>query len=112
MTNPEPFIAVRGLRYAYREAGPWILDGLDLDIAPGEHLLLAGASGSGKSTLARTLNGLIPHFYGGRLAGEVRIAGVSIRERTVGDLFDQVGMVFQNPEAQLFNRSVFREIAF
>ncbi|AOY58702.1 MULTISPECIES: ABC transporter ATP-binding protein [Desulfococcus] len=112
MTRRESFIAVAGLRYAYGKETPWILKDVDLEIPPGEHLLVAGASGSGKSTLARTLNGLIPHFYGGRLEGEVRVGGESTRDRTVADLFDQVGMVFQNPEAQLFNRTVRREIAF
>ena len=112
MPGDAPFIDIRGLRYAYRETGPWVLDGIDLTVPAGEYLLVAGASGSGKSTLARTLNGLIPHFYGGRFEGEVRVGGVSTRDRSVADLFDQVGMVFQNPEAQLFNRSVDREIAF
>ncbi len=112
MTGRGPFIVAAGLRYAYREDGPWILDDIDLEVRRGEHVLVAGASGSGKSTLARTLNGLIPHFYGGRLEGEVRIGGVSTRTCSPADLFDQVGMVFQNPEAQLFNRSVRREIAF
>jgi energy-coupling factor transport system ATP-binding protein len=88
------------------------LDGVDLRIAPGEYLLVCGASGSGKSTLCRTFNGLIPHFYGGRLQGEVRIAGKSTFGQSVADLFDRVGMVFQNPEIQLFNSSVAREIAF
>ncbi|WP_373499654.1 ABC transporter ATP-binding protein [Desulfococcus sp.] len=112
MTGEAPFIDVRGVRYAYRDAGPWVLNGIDLTVPPGGYLLVAGASGSGKSTLARTLNGLIPHFHGGRFEGEVRVGGVSTLERSVGDLFDQVGVVFQNPEAQLFNRTVLREIAF
>ena len=101
------------LGYAYRMDDPdLVLEGVDLRIAPGEYLLLCGASGSGKSTLCRTFNGLIPHFYGGRLHGEVRIAGKPTSGQTVADLFGQVGMVFQNPEIQLFNSSVAREIAF
>ncbi len=112
MKGRKPFIQIQGLRYAYRKDGPWILDGIDLNVPAGESLLVAGASGSGKSTLARAVNGLIPHFYGGRFEGDVIIGGISTRQGSVADLFDQVGMVFQNPEAQLFNRSVFREIAF
>jgi energy-coupling factor transport system ATP-binding protein len=101
------------LGYTYRhEDENLALDGVDLSIAPGEYLLLCGASGSGKSTLCRTFNGLIPHFYGGRLHGEVRIAGKPTSQQSVADLFAQVGMVFQNPETQLFNSSVAREIAF
>ena len=101
------------LGYAYRkEEANLALDGVDLRIAPGEYLLVCGASGSGKSTLCRTFNGLIPHFYGGRLQGEVRIAGKPTSKQSVAALFEQVGMVFQNPETQLFNSSVAREIAF
>lgn len=101
------------LGYAYRQEDEHLaLDGVDLSIANGEYLLVCGASGSGKSTLCRTFNGLIPHFYGGRLHGEVRIAGKPTSKHSVADLFAQVGMVFQNPETQLFNSSVDREIAF
>jgi energy-coupling factor transport system ATP-binding protein len=85
---------------------------VDLRIASGEYVLVCGASGCGKSTLCRTLNGLIPHFYGGRLEGEVRIEGKSTSGLSVADLFEQVGVVFQNPEIQLFSSSVAREIAF
>ena len=101
------------LGYAYRkEEANLALDGVDLRIAPGEYLLVCGASGSGKSTLCRTFNGLIPHFYGGRLQGEVRIAGKPTSKQSVAALFEQVGMVFQNPETQLFHSCVAREIAF
>lgn len=107
------FIETRRLHYAYRqESAGWHLADVDIRIHRGEYVLLCGASGSGKSTLCRTFNGLIPHFYGGRLEGDVRIDGVSTRRQTVAGLFDRVGMVFQNPEAQLFNRTVEGEIAF
>ena len=113
MTAPLWVVETDRLGYAYRqEDANLALDGVDLRIAPGEYLLVCGASGSGKSTLCRTFNGLIPHFYGGRLHGEVRIAGKPTSKQSVIDLFERVGMVFQNPETQLFNSSVAREIAF
>ncbi len=113
MTAPLWVVETDRLGYAYRqEDANLALDGVDLRIAPGEYLLVSGASGSGKSTLCRTFNGLIPHFYGGRLHGEVRIAGKPTSKQSVVDLFERVGMVFQNPEIQLFNSSVAREIAF
>ena len=113
MTAPPWVVETERLGYAYRqEDANLAIDGVDLRVAAGEYLLLSGASGSGKSTLCRTFNGLIPHFYGGRLHGEVRIAGKSTSGQSVADLFDRVGMVFQNPEIQLFNSSVAREIAF
>jgi energy-coupling factor transporter ATP-binding protein EcfA2 len=110
---PEPMIEVRDLRYKYIAAGPrWVLEGLNLRIEPGEYLLVCGASGSGKSTLCRAFNGLIPHFYGGVMEGHVWVAGLDARAHPVSELFAHVGMVFQNPEAQLFNSTVERELAF
>lgn len=113
MTAPVWVVETDRLGYAYREEDAQLaLDGVDLRIAAGEYLLVCGESGSGKSTLCRTFNGLVPHFYGGRLHGDVRIAGKSTSGQSVAALFEQVGMVFQNPEIQLFNSSVTREIAF
>ncbi len=85
---------------------------IDLLVAPAEFLLLAGGSGSGKSTLIRMANGLIPHFHAGEFRGSVRIAGVDTRDHPVRDLAAKVGVVFQNQEAQLFNATVERELAF
>jgi len=110
---PVHIVETRQLRYRYAktQAG-WILDGLNVYVQPGETLLLCGASGSGKSTLLRTFNGLIPHFYGGRLEGTIRVAGCLTASRSVPQLFDKVAMVFQNPDSQLFNATVEHEIAF
>ncbi len=106
-------IEIESLRYAYRKGGgKWVLDDIHLKISPDEYLLICGASGSGKSTLCRVFNGLIPHFFGGKLEGNVRIAGVPIMQQSISSLFATLGMVFQNPETQLFNRTVEREIAF
>lgn len=106
-------IKINDLRYSYREktASP-VLNGVDLAAGKNEYILLCGRSGSGKSTLCRTLNGLIPHFYGGSLEGYIRIAGADTTVRTVGDMLQLVAMVFQNPEAQLFCSAVEHEIAF
>jgi len=101
------------LSYAYKTGdGALVLEDINLTIRSGEYVLLCGASGSGKSTLCKTFNGLIPHFYPGTMQGQVCIARSSTRTRSVRDLFVQVGMVFQNPEAQLFNSTVEREIGF
>jgi energy-coupling factor transport system ATP-binding protein len=106
-------IAIRNLTYRYRPGDPRpVLDGIDLNITPDDYLLITGRSGSGKSTLCRTFNGLIPHFYGGVLEGDVFVDGRSIRQTTMAALFDRVAMVFQNPDAQLFCRSVEQEIVF
>lgn len=105
-------IAVRKLTYQYRQASRPVLKDMDLEISRNDYLLITGRSGSGKSTLCRTFNGLIPHFYGGVLTGDVFVAGEAVRQKSVAALFDQVGMVFQNPDAQLFCRSVEQEIVF
>ena len=112
--NSEPSaIRISGLSYSYRKtAPPWILDGIDLQLTPGDYTLLCGSSGSGKSTLCRTLNGLIPHFHRGTFKGSVHLGSLSTRDRSVGDLLVDVGLVFQNPEAQLFNRTVALELAY
>ena len=108
-----PFISVRRLAYRYRRASARpVLDAVDLALERRCFTLIGGASGSGKSTLCRTFNGLIPHFYGGRLQGEVNVNGRSVADLSVAQLFDQVGMVFQNPEAQLFCSTVEHELAY
>ena len=106
-------ISVRNLTYRYRREDPRpALQAIDLDIARNDYLLVTGRSGSGKSTLCRTFNGLIPHFYGGVLEGQVLVDGRSVNETGVAALFDRVAMAFQNPDAQLFCRSVEQEIVF
>jgi len=107
------FIEVRGLTYRYRhESSRPVLNHIDLAIDRKDYLLITGCSGSGKSTLCRALNGLVPHFYGGVLSGEVFVAGQPVSRLSIADLFDRVGLVFQNPDLQLFCRSVEQEIVF
>ncbi len=110
---PAAFISARQLTYRYRRSGGLpVLEAVDLDLDRRTFTLIGGASGSGKSTLCRTFNGLIPHFYGGRLQGQVRVEGRPVIDQSVARLFDRVGMVFQNPEAQLFCSTVERELAY
>jgi energy-coupling factor transporter ATP-binding protein EcfA2 len=85
---------------------------VNLAVPCGDVLLLLGASGSGKSTLIRMANGLIPHFHEGELSGTVSVNGDDTRAHPVRDLARTVGVVFQNHEAQLFNATVERELAF
>ena len=68
-----------GLSYGYPEASADALRAIDLSIEPGEFVVLAGRSGSGKSTLLRAGCGLVPHFHGGRIEGELEVAGMDVR---------------------------------
>lgn len=106
-------IVIQHLRYRYASTGSdWVLRGINLHIAAGEYIAICGPSGSGKSTLCRVFNGLIPHFYGGKLEGKVQIAGLDTCTLPISELFTLVGFVTQHVEAQLFNSTVVEEIAF
>jgi energy-coupling factor transport system ATP-binding protein len=85
---------------------------VDLEVGEGEFVVVMGASGAGKSTLCVSLNGLIPNFLRGRMEGEVHIRGRSTREGKVGEFAREVGLVFQDFEAQLFSTNVELEVAF
>jgi len=100
------------LTYRYPGAETPVLQGLSLEIAEGEFLLVMGPSGAGKSTFLRCLNGLVPHFYGGAISGRVRVCGrdpVALGPRGMADL---VGFVLQDPEAQFVVDKVEDELAF
>jgi energy-coupling factor transporter ATP-binding protein EcfA2 len=108
----EPTVRIEGLGYRYWGRQKPALRGLDLEVAEGEFVVVMGQSGAGKSTLCASLNGLIPHSLGGQMEGEVRVAGRSTREGKVGELAQEVGLVFQDFETQLFSTNVALEVAF
>jgi energy-coupling factor transporter ATP-binding protein EcfA2 len=101
-----------GVSYSYPGAVTQALDGLDLTVHPGESVLVAGSSGSGKSTFCRASIGLIPHFHHGKLTGRVLVDGCDTRQHPVHELFRHAGLVFQNPDAQLFNQTVEAELVY
>ncbi|RLI27311.1 MAG: ABC transporter ATP-binding protein [Candidatus Hecatellales archaeon] len=105
-------IKARNLTYKYPHAEAPAIRNVNLTVEEGEFILLSGPSGCGKTTLCRCFNGLIPHFYGGELEGEIWVAGLNVRETTPAELASHVGLIFQNPENQLFSLSVERDVAF
>ena len=105
-------IRIENLTYTYPEALAPALSALTLQVDDGEFLLLAGESGAGKSTLLRALNGLVPHFYGGQIAGRVRVAGHDPIAEGPAAMSAVVGLVFQDPEAQMVADTVEDELAF
>jgi energy-coupling factor transport system ATP-binding protein len=88
------------------------LDRINVKIEEGEFLVISGPSGGGKSTFLRSINGLIPNFYGGKISGEVLVHGRNASETPTNQMSELVGMVFQDPENQLISNHVEREIAF
>ncbi len=104
-------IEFRDFSFSY-EGGSEALSGVNLRIEPEEFVLLCGPSGGGKSTLLRALNGLIPHYFRGKMLGKVTVWGLDTSLHPVHELFSRVGMVFQNPDSQLFTGTVEREMAF
>jgi energy-coupling factor transporter ATP-binding protein EcfA2 len=108
----EEIIKLRSLTYTYPSRQMPALYDVDLVINEGEFILITGPSGSGKSTLLRTLNGLVPHFSGGEISGDVVVKGISVIEEGPQVFSNHIGFVSQNPEAQTILETVEPEIAF
>jgi energy-coupling factor transport system ATP-binding protein len=100
------------LTYTYPGASGPALSDVTFRVAEGEFVLVVGPSGAGKSTLLRCLNGLVPHFTGGKLNGRVAVAGCDAAKVGPQGLSRVVGFVFQDPEAQFVVDRVEDEIAF
>lgn len=96
----------------YADAERAVLHDVDLVVDEGEMALVLGTTGVGKSTLLGTINGLVPHFTGGHLAGRVRIAGIDTRAHPPRELADVVGHVSQDPLAGFVTDSVEDELAY
>lgn len=104
--KPGCALAFEQVSYRYPD-GTWALDGIDLRIAPGERVALLGPNGAGKSTLMLHTNGVLRATSGMVLVGDTPITDATVREAR-----RRVGLVFQNPDDQLFMTSVFDDVAF
>jgi energy-coupling factor transport system ATP-binding protein len=105
-----PPLAIERLTYSYPHTTSPALTAVSLTLAPGELALLAGRSACGKSTLLRAACGLVPHFHGGELEGEIAVVGIDAVATGPGDLAGAVGYVAQDPETQIVSTTVAAEI--
>ena len=104
-------ILLKDVSYAW-EDGRTALKNINLEIKKGEFVLISGKSGSGKSTLGSVMNGLIPHYYKGKMQGEVFVSGKDISKLLLHEVGHIVGTVFQDPRSQFFTTTTDEEIAF
>ncbi|MDR0505059.1 MAG: ATP-binding cassette domain-containing protein [Bifidobacteriaceae bacterium] len=98
--------------FAYTPASSPVLSGLSCLIAEGQLALLAGVTGAGKSTMLRMVNGLVPHFSGGQMSGQVLVNQVSTRQRPPRYWANLVGYVPQEPAASFVTEHVESELAY
>jgi len=101
-----PSLEVSGLTYTYPD-GTAVLHGVDLHVHPGERVALLGPNGAGKTTLVLHLNGILTPD-----AGRVSVAGLEVRADTLAEVRRRVGVVFQDPDDQLFMTTVGADVAF
>ncbi|MDO4333079.1 MAG: energy-coupling factor transporter ATPase [Eubacteriales bacterium] len=108
-------IELNQVSFAYQtgEAGETqVLCDVNFQAFPGECVVLCGKSGCGKTTLLRLVNGLVPHFYVGKLEGSALVGGLNVQQTPLSRMARVVGSVFQNPRAQFFHLDTTGEMAF
>ena len=107
-----PVISFKDFSFQYRAQKKPTLTGINLDIYPGEKVLIAGPSGSGKSTLAGCVNGLNPFSNPGECKGSLIVDGVDAPKSSIFELSAHVGTVLQDPDGQFIGLTVGEDIAF
>ncbi|OGP56039.1 MAG: cobalt ABC transporter ATP-binding protein [Deltaproteobacteria bacterium RBG_13_61_14] len=101
-----PAVSIRDLSYTYPD-GTFALDSVSLELKPGEVLGLVGPNGAGKSTLLLHLNGMLRAN-----GGAVQVMGIPVKPKNYREVRRRVGLVFQNPDDQLFCPTLFEDVAF
>ncbi|MCH1639784.1 ATP-binding cassette domain-containing protein [Paenibacillus timonensis] len=109
---PRAALELHGVSYAFEPGGDPAVQGVTLTVERGEWVALVGASGSGKSALAQLISGYLPRAGGGSRSGRVLVDGVDPAEAEIGEVARRVGVVFQDPDAQLVQGRVEDEVAF
>ena len=112
MAAKTPIISFKNFSFQYRAQKKPTLQDINLDIYPGERVLIAGPSGSGKSTLAACINGLNPFSNPGECTGTLTVDGVDAPHSSIFELAGHVGTVLQDPDGQFIGLTVGEDIAF
>ena len=112
MAAKTPIISFKNFSFQYRAQKKPTLQDINLDIYPGERVLIAGPSGSGKSTLAACINGLNPFSNPGACSGTLTVDGVDAPHSSIFELAGHVGTVLQDPDGQFIGLTVGEDIAF
>lgn len=112
MTSENIVINVENVTFTYSGSKTPALININLKIREGERVLITGHAGAGKTTLCRLFNGLIPHFFRGKLKGDVYVKEYNTKKYDVSFLSHMVGMLFQDPASQLIAPTVEDELAF
>ena len=112
MAERKPIISFHNFSFQYRAQKRPTLTDIDLEIYPGERVLIAGPSGSGKSTLAGCINGLNPFSNPGACTGTLTVDGVDAPHSSLFELSAHVGTVLQDPDGQFIGLTVGEDIAF
>ncbi len=106
-------ISLKNISFSYSNSlDNAVIKDLNLEIRSGECVILAGESGCGKTTISKLINGLIPHYHSGTMAGDVLLGDKNTADMTLAEISRHVGSVFQNPRSQFFNIDTDSEIAF
>ncbi len=105
-------VSLKNVRFRHKGSGRWALDGVSLDVARGECVAVLGPTGSGKSTLCGVMNGTVPLFLEGDLQGDVTVDGMVPARTGTAKMAAHVGLVFGDPDMQLFGMTVEEDVAF
>ena len=106
-------VTLKNISFSYSDSlDDAVIKNLNFEIKSGECVVLVGESGCGKTTISKLINGLIPLYQSGTMAGDVLLGDKNTADMTLAEISRHVGSVFQNPRSQFFNIDTDSEIAF